>query len=376
MEKNNQNQNNDQPVKNSQSFLQKLDKWIIAHSKVKAGDKIFFTQNLRVMLKSGISLTDSLKTLALQTNNKKFTKVLMLVRDGIEQGQSLHSGLKEFPDVFSELFTNMIDAGEKSGQLEEILEQLTIQLKKSHALKSKIKGAMIYPAVIVFAMIGIGIAMMVFVVPKITNIFKEAEASLPIPTQILIGTSDFILNNWIIISIVLTMAIIGVTKYLKTPDGHHYRGVVALKIPLTSEIIKKINLAKFARTFGSLLKSGIPIVQTFQITAKTMGNSPYRKSLEKIAEGITQGQGISDSLKKHPNLYPPLILQMISVGEETGTFDVILDNLATFYEEEVSNIMGSLSSIIEPVLILILGLGVGGLAIAIIMPMYSLTQQI
>lgn len=343
---------------------------------VSPAEKIFFTQNLQVMVRAGLSVAIALKTLADQTSNKTMKGILLEVYTKVDRGVPLSDALADHPKVFSELFVNMVRAGEKSGKLEEVLAQLTTQLRKSHALISKVRGALTYPIIVVVAMIGIGIAMMVFVIPKITGLFTEVNATLPLPTRILIGASDFILAHglWLLIGTVI--GIIAFVKIIHTKKGRKNWHAFLLKLPILAPIIKKVNLAKFCRTFSSLMKTDIPIVQAFQITATTLGNAGYRNAAEQAAELVKKGVAIAAIIREHPKLFSPLMIQMVAVGEETGSLDTILEELSTFYEEDVDRTMSNLSTILEPVLMLLLGAGVGGLAVSIILPIYSLTTAI
>jgi len=344
-------------------------------NQVKMVEKIFFTQNLQVMVKAGLSVSIALKTLAQQTTNKAFQIILIDLHQRVDKGDSLADSLALYPKVFPELFVNMVKAGEKSGKLEDVLLQLTTQLRKSHALIAKVRGALTYPIIVITAMIGIGIAMITLVIPKITGIFEEVNATLPLPTRILIAISDFAVAHGLILAgLSIAMAIIFV-RLIHIPRGRFIWHGLLLSLPILAPILRKINLAKFARTFSSLIKTDIPVVQAFQITASTLGNSHYRAAVESAAERVKKGVQIATILKEYDKLFPPLIVQMVLVGEETGTIDTILEELAAFYEDDVDRTMSNLTTILEPVLILILGLGVGALAVSIIMPIYSLTQS-
>jgi type IV pilus assembly protein PilC len=339
-------------------------------------EKIFFVQHLAVMLKAGLSLAEALRTLSAQTDNKLFREIITDIKDGVEKGEPLSVRLAKHQSVFDNLFINMIKAGEVSGQLEIVLARIYIQMKKDHELRSKVKGAMIYPTVVVIAMIAIGSLMIVFVIPKITTIFKEASVALPLPTRILIAVSDFVVQNYWLVIIILITLIYALYKLISTKVGKYYFHSLLLKLPIISPIIKKINLARFSRTFSSLLKTDIPIMQTLDITANILGNVLYKTQVLNASRSITKGLSLGELLKKEEDLFPPVVTQMILIGEQTGSLDVVLEELAEFYESEIDQIMTNLPSIVEPILILILGAAVAGMAIAVIMPMYSLTQAI
>ncbi len=358
------------------STMDKINLYLLRFSRVPLKEKLFFVQNLGLMLKSGISLSIALATLAKQTPNKRFADILLKVSHKVEQGNTFADSMQIDSKVFGEMFISMVEAGELSGKLEEVLEQLYIQMKKEHALLSKVKGAMTYPAVIIMAMLGIGTFMMVFIVPKITGMFAEMDVELPLPTKILIKTSDLIANNGLLSLLIFITSVVTFIKIIKTPKGKYIFQAFLLKLPILSPIIKKINLARFARNISSLLKTDIMIIKSFQITANVMGNVHYKKALLKMAQKIKKGGKLSDVIIDHPQLFNPVVAQMVAIGEETGELDNILMELASFYEDEVDLVMESLPSIIEPLLILMLGLGVGGVAVAIIMPMYSITEAI
>lgn len=354
----------------------KLDFLTSLFSKVPAVQKMFFTQNLQVMVRTGFSLANALRTVALQTQNKKFQKIIQDLQHDVESGISFSNALSKHKKVFSELFINMVAAGEISGKLDETLKYLTVQMKKDHELISKVKSAMMYPAIVVIAMVGIGIAMMIFVIPKMLVIFEEMQANLPLPTKILLGTSNFLAHNGFLTAIVLIIFVVILSRVARTKGGKATYHKILLKLPLISGIIKKINLARFTRTLSSLLKTDIPIVQSFQIISRTLGNVHYKQAMLETADKVKRGMSIVKSLEERPNLFPPVVTQMIAVGEESGTLDSITDEIAIFYEADVDQTMSNLAVIIEPILMLVLGGAVAVMALAIIMPMYSLVEVI
>lgn len=338
--------------------------------------KIFFTQNLAVMVRTGFSLAMALNTLAQQATNKKLKLTIEEVKRDVENGVSFSNALGKHKTVFSELFINMIAAGEVSGKLDEVLGYLTNQMRKEHQLVAKVRSAMMYPSVVVIAMVGIGIVMMVTIVPQITGIYTESDLKLPLPTQILIFVSNAMLHQGIYIAIGFILLIYAFIKIKKTKKGKFYWDTLMVKTPLLGTIIKKINLARFTRTLSSLLKTDIPIVQTFQIISKTLGNSLYAESMYESSESVKKGISIVKTFEKKPKLFPTVVTQMIAVGEESGTLDTIAEEIANFYEEDVDQTMSGLSSIIEPILMLVIGGAVAVVALAVLMPMYGLVQTI
>lgn len=354
------------------SFLEKVNNAILSLSPVPLREKLFFVQYLGIMLKAGISLAGGLKTLSTQTENRRFAKVISDISESVEKGTTFTESLKPHKKIFGELFINMVEAGELSGKLENVLVQLYTQLKKQHELMSKVKGAMTYPIVIIVAMLGIGTFMMVKIVPQMVGMLTEFNAELPLATRVLIFMSDFIVGNGLLVAGGTIVFVLVAIQIMRTYKGRYYWQAIVLHTPVFSSIVKKINLATFSRTISTLLKTDIMIIKSFQITANVLGNLHYRRAVEEMAEKIKKGSQINEVVSAYPKLFPPVVNQIISVGEETGELDNILAELADFYESEVNKVMDNLPSIIEPLLILILGLVVGGMAVAIIMPMYSL----
>lgn len=338
--------------------------------------KIVFLQNLQVMVRTGFSLGHALDVLSQQTEHKGFRAIIQELTHDVEGGETLSSSLAKHPKVFPELFVNMVAAGEVSGKLDEVLMRLTIQLKKDHQLVAKVRGALTYPTIVVVAMVVLGFVMMVAVVPKLLEIFTQSGGTLPLPTRILIALSDF-MRSYIAFIIPGAIGFVFLFRWwIHTPKGRLTWHKFLLRLPIIGPILKKINLARFTRNLSSLLKTDIPIVQTFQIISRTIGNVVFRQSLERTAEELKKGSSVAKVLMTTPKLYPPVVSQMVAVGEESGTLDTISEEIAKFYEEEVDQIMANLTSILEPILILVLGAGVAGIVVAVILPIYSLTDQI
>lgn len=358
------------------STMDKINNYLLRFTRIPLKEKLFFVQHLGLMLRSGISLSSALKTLSLQTKNKKFVAILNDVAARVEKGNSFAESLSAHKSVFGELFVSMVEAGELSGKLESVLAQLFIQMKKENTLISKVKGALTYPAIILLAMFGIGAFMITMIIPKMTSMFTEMNVELPLPTKILIGISDGIVKHGFLSAIALVAFVVLIYYTLKTQRGKYLFQTLLLNTPIISPIVKKINLARFARNISSLLKTDIMIIRAFQITANVLGNLHYRAALMEMSQKIKKGGKLSETVAAYPKLFTPVVTTMIAVGEETGELDNILMELASFYEEEVDLIMENLPAIIEPLLILFLGAGVGGVAVAIIMPMYSITANI
>ena len=344
--------------------------------RVSLTDKMMFTRNLQVMVSSGLPLPRSLGVLSNQAKNKKLKEVLLGVREEITKGNSFSDSLAKYPHIFSELFVNMIKVGEETGNLDEILKVLAHQMEKSHELKSKIKGAMVYPAVIISAMLGIGVLMLIMVVPKLAQTFEELNVELPISTRFVIGLGTFLAEKWYLLPLIIIGFFFVLAQISKTKKGKKTIDSFVLKAPVIAPIIKNTNSAYTTRTLSSLLSSGVPIVRSLEILSRTLGNYYFKEAIMQAAEKVRKGGKLSEALSPYEGLYPLIVLQMIEVGEETGETSSILAKLADFFEEEVSNSTKNLAAVIEPVLMLLVGGAVGFFAISMIQPMYSMLGAI
>ncbi len=339
-------------------------------------EKMVFTRNLAVMVSSGLTLSRGIHNLSLQTTHKGFKKILEDVFNEVQGGKSLSEGLAKYPKVFSELFTNMIAVGEVSGNLEEVLDILATQLEKENDLLSKVRGALIYPMVILVAMFGIGVLMLVYILPRITGVFKDMNVTLPASTRAIMAFSDFLRNHYILSFGGLFLFIFAVKTFAGTTTGRNFFHWLYIRLPIVGNIVIKVNCARFARIHSSLLKSGVSVVTSLGIVSKTLGNVYYKRAVESAIDGIQKGTDLSKIIEGYPKLFPILVPQIIQVGEETGKTELVLQRLAEFYEEEVSQITKNMSSIIEPVLMLLIGGGVGFFAVAMLQPMYSVLENI
>ncbi|MCX6760929.1 MAG: type II secretion system F family protein [Candidatus Nealsonbacteria bacterium] len=339
-------------------------------------EKLMFTRNLQVMITSGLSLPKALRILSEQSKSKKFKQVLSKIEDNITKGKNFSDSLEEFPEVFSELFRNMIKIGEETGELDNILKILSRQIEKEHDLKSKIQGALIYPAVIIFTMIGIGILMLIMVVPTLAKTFEELKIELPITTRIVIGLGNFLANNWLFCIIGFFVVVFLFGTIIKTKRGKKTADYIVLKIPIISTLVKKTNSAYTVRTLSSLIASGVPIVRSLEIVSGTLDNVYYKTAILDAAEKVRKGEKLSVSLSPYTKIYPSLVLQMMEVGEETGETSSILAKLADFFEEDIANETKNLASVIEPFLMLIIGVVIGFFAVSMVQPMYSMLDAI
>jgi type IV pilus assembly protein PilC len=301
--------------------------------RVPLADKMMFTRHLAVMIGAGFSLHKGLEVLAKQTVNLTFRKIIENLINGIKRGEAFADNLAKYPKVFNNFFVSMVRVGEKGGSLEKVLNILAQYLKKEHEFKGKVKGALIYPAVIVIALFGIGITMMITVVPKIAATFEEINMPLPFTTRIIIAISNFLSNYFLFGVIIFVILVIILIKFLKTKRGKHILSWFFLKLPFLNGITRKMNCAKFARSFSSLMESGVPVVESLTIASQTVSNVFYSKSLINAATEVKKGKNIQESLEKYIEIYPILVIQMIGVGEQTGELSDIVNRLADFYEE-------------------------------------------
>ena len=339
-------------------------------------EKMMFTRNLQVMISAGLPLPRALETLALQSKSKVLKKALLEIKEEVTKGKSFSETLAKYPNIFSELFQSMIRVGEESGTSEDVLKVLTRQMEREHELRSKIQGALMYPAVIILAMVGIGIMMLIMVVPQLASTFKELEIELPVTTKIVIGLGTFLAEKWfLVIPIIIGFSFL-FWIILKTQTGKKIIDTLFLKLPIISPLIKKTNSASTVRTLSSLIASGVPIVKSLEIVSGTLGNVHYKNAVLAAAQIVRKGGKLSEALSVYSDIYPPIVFQMIQVGEETGETSNILTKLADFFEEEVGNVTQNLASVIEPILMLIVGGVVGFFAISMVQPMYSMLGAI
>ncbi len=350
----------------------KLDISIPFFNGVPLAEKMFFTRNLQIMINAGAPLPRAIETLASQTKNSIFRKALWDIREQIAKGKTFSENLSKYPSIFSEIFQSMVKVGEESGTLDEVLKTLALQMEKENELKSKIRGAMIYPTVILCAMLGIGVLMMITVVPELSSVFKELEIELPAATQFIINFADFLSQKWYIFLLVLASVVFIIFRAVKTKLGKRIVDKITISIPVISPIVKKTNSAAMVRNLSSLIAAGVPILRALEVVSDTLGNVYYKNAILEAAERIKKGEKLSEALSPYSNIFPATVIQMVGVGEETGETASVLAKLAVFLEDEVSNIAKNMASIVEPVLMVIIGVAVGFFAVSMIQPMYSM----
>lgn len=351
-----------------------LSHWNAKISSVKEHEKIVFASNLAAMLSAGLAISRALSVAERQTKNPKLKSIILSVRSDIEKGGTFHKSLDRFPRVFSKLFVAMVRAGEESGTLDKALTSVANQLEQSYQLKKKIKGALIYPSIILVAIAGIGFLMMTEVVPTLASTFDELGADLPKSTQVIINVSDFLVNYTALVVLGI-VAFLGSARFvLRTSGGQRARDKFLLVLPMIGELVKEINAARTARTFASLLAAGVDVITALQITGEVVQNHFHRDVLKAAEVRVRKGEQLSVAFMENDTLYPPLMGEMIAVGEETGALADMLVRVADFYESEVAQKTKNMSTIIEPFLMIIIGVAVGFFAVAMIGPIYSLSD--
>ncbi len=339
--------------------------------KVKGKDVVIFTRQFATMIDSGLPIVQALDILSKQTENKAFKKVLFGVKEVVETGGTLADGMRKFPAAFDELFVNMVEAGENGGILDIILERLSIHMEKAMKLKREVKTAMIYPAVVIGAAILVTSVLLLFVIPTFAELFADFGSALPLPTQIVIDMSNFFVAWWYLIGGGVGASTFFFLRFIKTPRGQEVVHPLALKMPIFGDIIRKVAVARFTRTLGTMISSGVPILEALNICARTAGNKVVERDVQRARLAISEGKSMVEPLSESV-VFPAMVTQMIGVGESTGALDAMLQKVADFYEDEVDKAVTAMKQLIEPIMILILGTIVGGLVVAMYLPIFKM----
>ncbi|MFQ5928932.1 MAG: type II secretion system F family protein [Acidobacteriota bacterium] len=343
--------------------------------KVGAGDLAVFTKQFSVMLEAGMPLVQALGILAEQQENPALAATLQEVKEDVEGGSTLAEAMRKHPKVFDTLFVNMISAGEAGGILDVILRRLSLFVEKIVKLKRSLISASVYPAIVISVAIGIVIAIMVFVIPTFAELFKNMNAALPLPTRIVMGISDFLAAYILPAMAVFAVAVVVFQRYYTSEGGRVRIDGLILKIPVFGAVIQKIIVARFSRTLGTLLTSGISILEALEITAHTAGNMVIQNALLEARREVQEGKTLVEPIKR-ANLFPPMVTQMVGVGEQTGELDQMLQKLADFYEEEADAAIADFLTLIEPLMIVFLGGVIGGIVISMYLPIFSLIGKL
>jgi len=346
-----------------------------AGGSVPLSDLVVFTRQLATMLDAGLAMVQSLQALAEQTSNKVMRDIIKDVLARVEGGDSFSQALVKHPKAFNRLYVCMVDAGEKGGLLAEILSRLATFLENTARLRKKVKSAMMYPTVVTFVAITITIFLLIKVVPVFGEIFSGFGAKLPTPTQYLINVSDWLKRNILFLIPAAGMMVYGWIAYIKTKKGREFWDRTRIKLPIFGHIAHKICLARFTRTLASLVRSGVPILEVLSIVANTCGNVVMEKAIRVAMTDIEKGDGISNAMGKHP-VFPTMIIRMMTAGEQTGKIDSMLERIADFLDEEIETVLSGLTSLIEPLLIVFLGVVVGGIVICMFLPIFKMSEII
>ncbi|MFH1393072.1 MAG: type II secretion system F family protein [Patescibacteria group bacterium] len=356
------------------TFEKLTNKILALFNRVKNEEIVLFAKQLAVLIQAKVPLVQSLRVMEKQVGNPKFSQIITEVADDVDAGMIFSRALAKHPKVFSNFFIQMIRSGEISGRLEEALVYLADYINRQYLLNSKVKGAMIYPAFIVAAFIAVSIVMLIWVVPNLTAILTESGQQLPFVTRLLIGSSDFMKNwGWLLFIVLFIAIYFVITSIKKSSEWRYAYDSLKLRLPIFGELLKKIYLARFSETLSTLSSAGIAISQSLEITADVVGNTVYRRIILEADEAVRKGSNISTVFARYPEVLP-MVTQMISIGEQTGKLDTILKQVSTFFTEEVNRSFDNLVSLIEPILIVFLGLGVGILVAAILLPIYNLVS--
>ncbi|MBA3715608.1 MAG: type II secretion system F family protein [Pyrinomonadaceae bacterium] len=347
--------------------------------KVKAKDLSIFTRQFSVMIDAGLPLVQCLEIIAQQQDNKTFQQVLLQVRQDVEEGSTLAAAMARHPKVFDQLFVNMIEAGEAGGILDLILQRLSTYIEKIVKLRRDVISALIYPSAVIFIAVIVVAAIMIFVIPQFQAIFLGLLGpgeQLPLPTRIVVGISDF-LAGWggLTILVVIVGTFFGLGAYYKTVNGRRNIDWATLKVPIIGDILRKVAVSRFSRTLSTLLSSGVPILQSLDITARTAGNVILEEAITSIRVGVERGESVIDPLKA-TGVFPNMVAQMIGIGEQTGALDAMLGKIADFYEQEVDAAIANLLTLLEPAMIGFLGVTIGGIVIAMYLPLFTLIGKL
>ncbi|MGV3525178.1 MAG: type II secretion system F family protein [Candidatus Sericytochromatia bacterium] len=359
----------------SDDILKPINDFLLRFQKVKLKEMVIFTRQFATMINSGVALLRALNIMVDQAQTEAFKKIIGQVRDGVEEGRSLSESMADHPKVFSKLYVSMVAAGEMGGVLDEVLNRLALFMEANAKLIGQLKAAMTYPAVVSVIAGGIFIFLLTFVLPIFKEMFGAMGVELPAFTQLLINMSTFVRDSWYILLIGAVVAVYGSITFVKTPFGRSWFDNVMLKAPIFGDIIRKVAVARFTRTLGTLLRSGVPLMSALEITQDTAGNVHIAAGIAKVREAVSEGEGMTKPLEQ-TKLFPPMVTQMISIGEESGNVDAMLSKVADFYDEEVEQAVKALTSLLEPLMMVLIGGMVGSMIIGMYLPMFSVISAI
>jgi len=346
-----------------------------AGKRVKDKEMAIFSRQFSTMVDAGLPLVQCLKILAEQSESKNLRDVIGHVARSVEQGSTLAESLRRHARTFDDLYTNMVEVGEAGGILDLVLQRLAIYIEKAASLKRKVKSALVYPCSILGIALLVIVFMLTFVIPTFAAMFREMGAELPLPTRMVIGLSDFVRGSFWLIGLAIGGAVFGLRAYYRTESGRSTIDAVLLAIPVFGVILRKVAVARFTRTLGTLVQSGVPLLEALRITAATAGNKVIERAVRQCRTSVTEGKTLAEPLRIS-GAFPPMVTQMVSVGEQTGALDAMLSKIADFYDDEVDTAVSTLTSLLEPIMIVILGVIVGGLVVAMYLPIFRLVTLI
>ena len=349
----------------------KLFLWLL---KPGTKDLVIFSRQFSVMISAGVPVVESLKVMIDQTQNLYLQKMIMEITADVDGGAALSESLAKYPKFFSYFFVNIVRSGETSGKLDEVLDYLAEEMEKNYDMNKKFSGAMIYPAFIITALGGIGIMLMVYIIPQLMSVVTESGASLPISTRIVLAVSQFLQKYLIFLIIGLAALIFSARAYIRTPKGRHQADELLLHLPIFGDLFNKIYLIRFTRSLSTLLKGGVTITRALEISGAVAGNAVYKDLIGLTLTSISDGRPISSVMEASEEI-PKMVPQMMAIGERTGKLDMVLDKITDFYSREVSNKLNNLSTLMEPIIMVILGVGVAIMVAAVLMPMYNMASQ-
>jgi len=343
-------------------------------NRIKIKDIVIFSRQFSVLISANVSMVQALKILIDQTNNFVLKAIVSEIADEVDAGSTLSEALGKRPSAFSNFYVSVVRSGETSGKLDEVLSYLADEMEKDYDMMSKIKGAMIYPAFVLVSLVVVGVVMMIFVVPKLTSILTETGAELPLSTKILIGTSGFMKNYWWLLAIIFAGLFIAFRWYIKRPSGKRQIDYIKLKLPIFGHLFQLIYLVRFTRSMNTLLVGGVTIDNSLKVAAEVVDNKIYQELIEETIKEVEDGNSISSVFIKSDTM-PKMVSQMLNVGEKTGKMDVILEKITNFYGREISTIVANLMTLMEPLIMVVMGVAVGMMVAAVILPMYNLASS-
>lgn len=350
-----------------------IDSWLSVFEKVNVRALAIFSRQLAIMVEAGFPLIQAIKTSVAQTSNEKLKETLAMMAIDVESGLSLSMSMAKYPDVFSRFMVNMVRSGEETGKLNQVLKEIAVEVESQQKFQSKIGGVLVYPAFVILMMVAAVIVVMIYVIPQLKGLFDDVGAQLPWTTKLLIAFSDFFVNYWYLILIGVIVIVSAIVIFLRSDYGRDWKDRNVLKLPIFGKLVVSSSMVRFARTFGMLVDGGIPILDAIEITSGVMDNIVFKRAIRDCTTTVEKGIPFSNPIRRNP-LFPTVVSQMIGVGEQSGQLGKSMTNLAGYFEEELDNMIKSVFSLFEPLMLIIVGIGVAGLVFAVLLPVFQLSQ--